>query len=86
LPPTIKGFASGRTGVRGGPRLYNQLADDRDRARPVPIQHFRGSIIIMQLYQAYRTKYLAYHTALGARNGAKLETKKPRPDQVDGAN
>ena len=32
----FKGVASGRTGVRGGPPLYNQLADDRDRARPAP--------------------------------------------------
>jgi hypothetical protein len=32
----FKGVASGRVGVRGGPRLFNQLADDRDRARPIP--------------------------------------------------
>jgi hypothetical protein len=36
MPRTLKGVASGRTGVRGGPRLYNELADDRDRARPLP--------------------------------------------------
>ena len=36
FPSVFKGVASGRTGVRGGPRLYNQLADDRDRARPTP--------------------------------------------------
>jgi hypothetical protein len=36
LPRSLKGVASGRSGVRHGPRLYNQLADDRDRARPVP--------------------------------------------------
>jgi hypothetical protein len=36
FPSVFKGVASGRTGVRGGPRLFNQLADDRDRARPVP--------------------------------------------------
>ena len=28
----FKGVASGRAGMRGGPRLFNQLADDRDRA------------------------------------------------------
>jgi hypothetical protein len=33
---TFKGVASGRTGMRGGPRLFNQLADDRHRARPAP--------------------------------------------------
>jgi hypothetical protein len=33
LPSVFKSVASGRT---GGPRLYNQLADDRDRARPTP--------------------------------------------------
>jgi hypothetical protein len=36
FPSAFKGVASGRTGVRGGPRLYSQLADDRDRARPTP--------------------------------------------------
>jgi hypothetical protein len=36
LPSSFKGVASGHTGVRGGPRLYNHLADDRDHARPVP--------------------------------------------------
>jgi hypothetical protein len=36
LPSSFKGVASGRTAVRGGSRLYNQLADDRDRARPAP--------------------------------------------------
>jgi hypothetical protein len=36
LPSSLKGVASGRTEVRGGARLYNQLADDRDRARPAP--------------------------------------------------
>ena len=36
FPSAFKGVASGRAGVRGGPRLYNQLADDRDRARPAP--------------------------------------------------
>jgi hypothetical protein len=36
FPSVFKGVASGRTGVRGGPRLFNQLADDRDRVRPVP--------------------------------------------------
>ena len=29
-------FASGRTGVLGGSRLFHQLTDDRDRARPAP--------------------------------------------------
>ena len=29
-------FATGRTGVLGGSRLFHQLTDDRDRARPVP--------------------------------------------------
>jgi hypothetical protein len=28
--------ASGRTGVLGGSRLFHQLADDRNRARPAP--------------------------------------------------
>jgi len=36
FPSAFKGVASGRTGVRGGPRFYRQLADDRDRARPTP--------------------------------------------------
>jgi hypothetical protein len=36
IPSAFRGVASGRTGVRGGPRLFNQLADDRDRARPAP--------------------------------------------------
>ena len=36
FPSVFKGVASGRTGVRGGPRLFNQLVDDRDRARPAP--------------------------------------------------
>jgi hypothetical protein len=36
FPSAFKGAASGCTRVRGGPRLYNQLADDRDRARPAP--------------------------------------------------
>ena len=36
FPSAFKGVASGRAGVRGGRRLYNQLADDRDRARPAP--------------------------------------------------
>jgi hypothetical protein len=29
-------FASGRTGVLGRSRLFHQLTDDRDRARPAP--------------------------------------------------
>ena len=33
---TSRQFASGRTGVLGGSRLFHQLTDDRDRARPVP--------------------------------------------------
>jgi hypothetical protein len=36
LPPSFKGVASGRTGERGASRLYSQLVDDRDRARPAP--------------------------------------------------
>ena len=36
LSSSFKGAASCRTGTRGGARLYNQLADDRDRARPAP--------------------------------------------------
>jgi hypothetical protein len=36
FPTVFKGVVSGRTGVRGGPRLFNQLADDRERARPRP--------------------------------------------------
>jgi hypothetical protein len=36
LPSASKGVASGRTGMRGGPRLFNQLAENRDRARPAP--------------------------------------------------
>jgi len=36
LPSSFKSLASGRTRARGGARLYNQLADDRDRARPAP--------------------------------------------------
>ena len=36
FPSAFKGVASGRTGARVGPRLFNQLADDRDRARPAP--------------------------------------------------
>jgi hypothetical protein len=36
FPTVFKGVASGRIGVRGGPRLFSQLADDRDRARPAP--------------------------------------------------
>ena len=33
---TSREFASGRTGVLGGSRLFHQLTDARDRARPVP--------------------------------------------------
>jgi len=33
LLSSFKGVASGRTGVRGGPQLYNQLADDHDRPK-----------------------------------------------------
>ena len=33
---TSRQFASGRTGVLGGSRLFHQLADDRNRARPAP--------------------------------------------------
>jgi hypothetical protein len=33
---TSRQFASGRTGVLGGSRLFHQLTDDRDRARPAP--------------------------------------------------
>jgi hypothetical protein len=33
---TSRQFASGRTGARSGPRLFNRLADDLDRARPTP--------------------------------------------------
>ena len=29
-------FATGRTEVLGGSRLFHQLADDRNRARPAP--------------------------------------------------
>jgi hypothetical protein len=29
-------FASGRTGALGGSRLFHQLTDDRDLARPAP--------------------------------------------------
>jgi hypothetical protein len=36
LPSSFKGVASGRTGASDGARLHNQLADDRDRARPAP--------------------------------------------------
>jgi hypothetical protein len=36
FPSAVKGVASGRAGVRGGPRLYSRLADDRDRAPPTP--------------------------------------------------
>jgi hypothetical protein len=36
FPSALKGVASGRAGVRGGPRLYSRLADDHDRARPTP--------------------------------------------------
>ena len=36
MQSSFKGVASGRSGERGGPRLYNQVADDRDRARPAP--------------------------------------------------
>jgi hypothetical protein len=33
---TSRQFASGRTGVLGGSRLFHQLTDDRDRARSAP--------------------------------------------------
>ena len=33
---TLRQFASGRTGVLGGSRLFHQLTDDRDRVRPAP--------------------------------------------------
>ena len=33
---TSRQFASGRTGVLDGSRLFHQLADDRNRARPAP--------------------------------------------------
>jgi hypothetical protein len=33
---TSRQFSSGRTGVLGGSRLFHQLTDDRDRARPAP--------------------------------------------------
>jgi hypothetical protein len=33
---TSRQFASGRTGVLGGSRLFHQLADDRNRARRAP--------------------------------------------------
>ena len=33
FPSAFRGVASGRTGVRGGPRLYNQLAGRGERHR-----------------------------------------------------
>jgi hypothetical protein len=33
---TSRQLASGRTGVLGGSRLFHQLTDDRNRARPAP--------------------------------------------------
>jgi hypothetical protein len=33
---TSRQFASRRTGVLGGSRLFHELADDRNRARPAP--------------------------------------------------
>ena len=36
FPSAFKGVASGRTGARSGPRLFNRLADDLDRPRPAP--------------------------------------------------
>ena len=36
FPSAFKGVASGRTGAHAGPRLFNHLADNHDRARPAP--------------------------------------------------
>ena len=36
FPSAFKGVASGRTGVRGGPRLFNQLADEETGAESGP--------------------------------------------------
>jgi len=56
---TSRQFTSGRTGVLGGSRLFHQLTDDRDRARPAPSLGEQGANMSQAHQELEATEYFA---------------------------